>query len=59
MMPRCFICGREFPESQLVRCSECGEPFCRECAEKDGSIEALGICSDCEEAHEAEEELDE
>ncbi|MDI6642656.1 MAG: hypothetical protein QMD95_01155 [Candidatus Hodarchaeaceae archaeon] len=58
-MSRCSVCGREFPEGELVRCSECGRPYCRGCAGKDPSMRALGICSDCEEAHGAEEFLDE
>jgi hypothetical protein len=58
-MPRCSVCGREFPEEELVRCSECGEPYCMGCAGKDPSMRTLGICSDCEDAHGAEDDLDE
>lgn len=56
-MPRCSVCTQEFPEEELVRCSECGAPYCRGCAGKDSSMRVLGMCSDCEEAHGAEEEL--
>jgi len=41
----------------LVRCSECGEAYCKECASKDSSMRVLGICSDCEETWQAEEEF--
>ena len=55
-MPSCSVCGREFPAGKLVSCSECGKTYCKECA--DASMRALGICSDCEEAHGAEDDLD-
>jgi len=34
-MPECSVCGREFPEGQLLRCYDCGKAYCPECAEKD------------------------
>jgi len=55
-MPRCSVCGREFPEKHLIRCGECGKAYCERCAEKDPAIKELGVCSDCEEVYEAEED---
>ena len=55
-MARCSVCGREFPESQLRRCYDCGKAYCPECAEKDPTIKELGVCPDCEEVFEAEED---
>jgi hypothetical protein len=55
-MPRCSVCGEEFPEWQLIRCGDCGKAYCRKCAEEDPTILVLGVCPDCEEAHEAEED---
>ncbi len=55
-MPRCSVCGREFPEEQLIRCGECGKVYCPECAERDPTILELGVCPDCEEVYEAEED---
>ena len=55
-MPRCSVCGREFPEEQLIRCGECGRAYCPECAEQDPTILGLGVCPDCEEVYEAEED---
>ena len=34
-MPRCSVCGREFPEDQLRRCYDCGKAYCPKCAEKE------------------------
>ena len=56
-MPSCSVCGKEFPSLNLISCSECGRTFCEECA--DESMTALGICSDCEETWQAEEDSDE
>lgn len=55
-MPECDVCGEEFPESQLRRCYDCGKVYCPECAEKDPTIKELGVCPDCEEVFEAEED---
>jgi len=55
-MPRCSVCEREFPESRLHRCYDCGKAYCPECAEKDLTIKELGVCPDCEEVFEAEED---
>lgn len=55
-MPRCSVCGREFPEERLLRCYDCGKAYCPECAEKDPTIKELGVCPDCEEVFEAEED---
>jgi len=43
-------------QSQLRRCYDCGKAYCRECAEKDPTIKELGVCPDCEEVFEAEED---
>ena len=43
-------------DGELYRCCECGKAYCEECAEEDGSIKKLGVCSDCEEVYEAEED---
>jgi len=49
-MASCSVCGREFPESQLRRCYDCGKAYCPECAEKDPTIKELGVCPDREES---------
>jgi hypothetical protein len=56
-MSRCSVCTQELSEAELIRCSECEKPYCSECAGKDALMRVLGICSDCEEAHGAEEEF--
>jgi hypothetical protein len=72
-MPTCSVCGKTFPKEKLVECencgraycegcedfascSECGRTFCGDCA--DASMRALGLCSDCEEVWQAEDDLD-
>jgi len=55
-MPNCSACGRDFPDGQLLRCWECGKAYCPECAEFDPTIKELGVCPDCEEVYEAEED---
>jgi len=40
----------------MLRCIECGKAYCEKCAEKDGTVKELGVCSDCEEVYEAEED---
>jgi hypothetical protein len=55
-MPRCSVCGLEFSEEDLIRCSECGKAYCLKCAEKDPTIKELGVCPDCEEVYETEED---
>ncbi len=57
-MVQCSVCRREYPREHLTGCSECGDLFCTICMDKDETMEALGICSDCEEVHGAEEELE-
>lgn len=42
----------------MASCSECGAAYCLVCTAKEPSMEALGVCSDCEEAWAAEEDLD-
>jgi len=46
----------EFAEEDLFRCGECGRAYWDKCAETDGTIKDLGVCSDCEETYEAEED---
>jgi len=58
-MASCSVCGREFPEAKMVQCSECGKAYCEECAGEEPSMSALGICSDCEEFWDSEDDLDE
>jgi DNA-directed RNA polymerase subunit H (RpoH/RPB5) len=55
-VPKCDVCGEEFPESQLLRCYDCGKAYCPRCAEKDPTIKELGVCPDCEEVFEDEED---
>jgi len=52
----CAECGKAFKPDQMVRCSECGKAYCEECAEEDLTIKRLGVCPDCEEVYEAEED---
>jgi len=52
----CDVCGTEVDDDKLYSCSECGKEYCEECAEEDGTIKKLGVCSDCEEVYEAEED---
>jgi len=52
----CDVCGAEVEDGELYRCCECGKAYCEECAEEDGSVKKLGVCSDCEEFYEAEED---
>jgi len=52
----CDGCGTEVSDGELYRCGECGKAFCEECAVADGTIKKLGVCSDCEEVYEAEED---
>jgi len=46
----------EVLERLILRCIECGKTYCEKCAEKDGTVKELGVCSDCEEVYEAEED---
>jgi hypothetical protein len=55
-MPKCARCSEEFPEDELLRCSDCKKYYCSKCAKKDPTIETLGVCSDCEEVFTDEEE---
>jgi hypothetical protein len=41
---------------QLLRCYDCGRAYCPECAEKDPAIKELGVCPDCEEVFEDNED---
>lgn len=55
-MTTCSECGREVSREGLVRCFECGKAYCKECADTDLTIKELGVCPDCEEVYEAEED---
>jgi rRNA maturation endonuclease Nob1 len=55
-MTICSECGRDFPDEEVVRCRECGKPYCRDCADEEESMSELGICPDCEETWEAGDE---
>jgi len=57
-MPECSVCGKNISEGKLITCSECGKAYCERCAGEDPSMSALGICSDCEETWQAEDDLD-
>ncbi len=50
-MGECAICGREI--EKLCECSECGRLVCDL-----RFIDAIGLCRECEETWEAEEDLD-
>jgi len=48
----CSSCGQTFPESLIIKCYDCGKPYCRDCAGPGW----IGACPDCEEVFEAEED---
>ncbi len=50
-MGECATCGRVI--DRLCECSECGRLVCDLCF-----VDAVGLCCDCEETWEAEEDLD-
>jgi hypothetical protein len=53
----CRICHRRIEEDDEVYvCGECGKVYCGGCAEEDPTIKSLGVCPDCEEVYEAEED---
>ncbi|MBC7219601.1 MAG: hypothetical protein H5T49_05685 [Hadesarchaea archaeon] len=58
-MSKCSVCGQAFPEGEMSYCSQCGRAYCERCAEEVPSMAALGICPDCEEAWQAEDDMDE
>jgi len=47
--------GEETKES-YYRCGEYGEVYCLSCAQRDPTIKSLGVCPDCEEVYEDEED---
>lgn len=58
-MSRCSVCGKEVGEEEAIRCWECGKTYCPGCANRDPTIRELGVCPDCEETYEAEEDYEE
>jgi len=57
----CDVCSVEVGDEELYRCGECGKTYREKCAVadrtiKDGTVNDLGVCSDCEEVYEAEED---
>ncbi|MEM3421206.1 MAG: hypothetical protein QW835_07770 [Candidatus Hadarchaeum sp.] len=58
-MPKCSVCGRAVSEERMSYCSQCGRAYCERCAEEEPSMAALGVCPDCEEAWQAEDDMDE
>jgi len=52
LLQKCFVQRHE----GLYRCGECGKTYCEKCAVADARIKTLGVCSDCEEVYEAEED---
>ena len=55
-MSKCDVCGGEFEEDELRRCYDCGRAYCPRCVEDDPTMKELGVCPDCEEVFEAEED---
>ena len=53
----CSACGEEVSGNKMYKCYYCGRVYCRECAKEYPTIKTLGVCPDCEEAMEAEEDL--
>ena len=49
---RCSECGKAFPRSRIIRCYDCGRAYCIDCAGPGW----VGVCADCEEVFEAEED---
>jgi len=48
----CTECSKTFDPERIVRCYDCGKPYCLECAGGDW----IGVCPDCEEVFETEED---
>jgi len=48
----CSECGRTITDDDSVRCYDCGRTYCLVCAGSDW----IGVCPDCEEAFEGEED---
>ena len=57
-MLECSVCGKEVSEGKLITCSECGRAYCERCAGENPSMSALGVCSNCEEFWDSEDDLD-
>ena len=54
---RCRVCRRQIKDDEkFYVCGECGKVYCEECAEKNPTIKSLGVCPDCEEVYETEED---
>lgn len=55
-MAICSVCGEEVSEDTAYKCYDCGRLYCKEYAKEYPTVEKLGLCPDCEEAWEGEEE---
>ncbi|MEM2878695.1 MAG: hypothetical protein QXG10_04040 [Candidatus Hadarchaeales archaeon] len=55
-MTMCSECGRDVEEENKVKCRECGRVYCEECASNEDSMNEFGVCPDCEEKWESDEE---
>lgn len=58
-MATCSVCGKEVQEDTAYKCYDCGRIYCKECAKECLTMEKLGVCSDCGEIMEGEENLGE
>jgi len=48
----CTECGKARDQVKIVRCYDCGKPYCLECVGEDW----IGVCPDCAEVFETEED---
>jgi len=48
----CTECGKAAKPDEIVQCYDCGKAYCLDCAGSDW----IGVCPDCEEVFEAEED---
>ena len=49
-MPVCVGCGKIINSNRVAYCVECGRPLCIACS-------STGLCPDCEEVRESEEDV--
>jgi len=50
-MEQCSDCGKDIPEDDVIHCLYCDSPLCEDC-------QIGGLCSNCLEILEAEEDLE-